>query len=410
MRRRDTIRTMIRHAVAGVMLAGGLLAACTEVDLCYAPHPHRAYLDFRYHWPEEYAGLRPDSMGVVAVRPVNLFRYEYRTTALEEGNTGVMLSPGSERQPLADAAGPTGNDALWARSGEYNFAAFAWDAATLDEETELQDAAGDPTDMGSGLTPLYLSYRHYPVDAPEITGYFGEWRDYNAYSDYISGVGMPVYFARADRVEVPVADSANVHVPVDFHISTLTQAVTFRLHVEKEEGVVVDSLCAEIAGVPATIELTTGLIRARRTYKMLFRPAYGPLASAADSTAATRLECAGTVHVTGIVRSYSEEMVTGPGILQIAVYAHYDYTDEGTGQPRRAVKVFHAGINLYHTLKERELLDYDDTLDGYYQTCRTAEIEILSPLVIDREGVAGSGSAATGLDAWMPGETIEVRL
>lgn len=409
MRRGDTIKTMMRHAAMVMMLVGGLLPACTEVDLCYAPHPHRAYLDFRYHWPEEFDDMRPDSMGVVGVRPINLLRYEYRTTALEEGNTGVMLSPESERQPLTDAAGPTGNDALWARSGEYNFAAFAWDAAMLTEETELLDHAGELTDMGSGLTPLYLSYRHYPVDSPEITDYFGEWRDYNAYSDYISGVGMPVFFAQIHRVEVPVADSANVHVPVDFQVSTLTQAVTFLMHVEKDAGVVVDSLAAEISGVPTTIELTTGLVLAHKTYKMLFHPVYGPMA-AADSVAATRLDCAGTAHVTGIMRSYSEEMRTGPGILQIAVYAHYDYTDEDTGETRRAVRVFHAGINLYHTLKEQQLLDYDDTLDGYHQTCRTAEIEITDPLRVTREGIVESGSTATGLDAWIPGETIEVDL
>ena len=52
------------------------MASCTEVDLCQAEHPHRSFMDFRFHWKEEYQGNRPDSMGVIAVRPVNILRYE----------------------------------------------------------------------------------------------------------------------------------------------------------------------------------------------------------------------------------------------------------------------------------------------------------------------------------------------
>ena len=394
--------------MAGVMLAAGLLSACTEVDLCYAPHPHRAYLDFRYHWPEEYADSHPDSMRVMAMRPVNYLLYEYRTTALERDNTGVLLSPDSERETLKDETGSTGNDALWARSGEYKFSAYAWNEMLLDDG--LADGEDSQIDTIVGQNPIYLSYRHYPVDAPQVTGYYGEWRDYNAYTDYIAGLDMPIFFAQADYVELPVADDGPARVTVDLTPMPLTQQVTFRLHVEKEEGVVVDSLAAEIAGVPATVELTSGLLLADKTYKMLFRPAYGPLATAADSLSATVLDCAGTANLTGIVNSYSDEMVTGPGILQIAVYAHYDYTDDRTGGMRRAAKVFHAGINLYHTLKAHKLLEYDLEHEAYRQTCRTAEIEIVSPLVISREGVVDNGSASTGLDAWMPGETVEVRI
>lgn len=30
------------------------MASCTEVDLCQAEHPHRSFMDFRFHWKEEY--------------------------------------------------------------------------------------------------------------------------------------------------------------------------------------------------------------------------------------------------------------------------------------------------------------------------------------------------------------------
>ena len=65
------------------------MASCTEVDLCQAEHPHRSFMDFRFHWKEEYQGNRPDSMGVIAVRPVNILRYEFRITAEESHNNGI---------------------------------------------------------------------------------------------------------------------------------------------------------------------------------------------------------------------------------------------------------------------------------------------------------------------------------
>lgn len=58
-------------------------------------------MDFRFHWKEEYQGNRPDSMGVIAVRPVNILRYEFRITAEESHNNGI-LAPGNGKTPSAD--------------------------------------------------------------------------------------------------------------------------------------------------------------------------------------------------------------------------------------------------------------------------------------------------------------------
>lgn len=149
------------------------MASCTEVDLCQAEHPHRSFMDFRFHWKEEYQGNRPDSMGVIAVRPVNILRYEFRITAEESHNNGILMQPETERQPSADTLAPAGTHNLWVRSGEYNFATFGWDEGELVDAIDIVDAQGDAATLGSGLTPLYLTYRHYPVDDPKVTG--GVW-------------------------------------------------------------------------------------------------------------------------------------------------------------------------------------------------------------------------------------------
>ena len=330
------------------------MASCTEVDLCQAEHPHRSFMDFRFHWKEEYQGNRPDSMGVIAVRPVNILRYEFRITAEESHNNGILMQPETERQPSADTLAPAGTHNLWVRSGEYNFATFGWDEGELVDAIDIVDAQGDAATLGSGLTPLYLTYRHYPVDDPKVTGAYGEWKDYNAYSDFISSEGVPVFYARVDHVSVPLAKEGTGQVVVDFTPEPLTQDVSFVFHIEKTADVVVDSLTAEISGIPSTMELTTGLI------------------------------------------------------LQIAIYTHYDYEEEGT--QRKAAKVFHAGINLYHTLKERKSLQWDEEENGYRQASRSITVEIGSPLNIDKDGILNGGSTSTGLDQWIPGETFEIEV
>ena len=95
-----------------------------------------------------------------------------------------------------------------------------------------------------------------------------------------------MFYARVDHVSVPLAQEGTGQVVVDFTPEPLTQDVSFVFHIEKTADVVVDSLTAEISGIPSTMELTTGLILAQKTYKLLFRPTYAALPSAADGSVA----------------------------------------------------------------------------------------------------------------------------
>ena len=282
----------LRH---GFMYRSGLMPGGTP-----SPFLH----DFRFHWKEEYQGNRPDSMGVIAVRPVNILRYEFRITAEESHNNGILMQPETERQPSADTLAPAGTHNLWVRSGEYNFATFGWDEGELVDATDIVDTQGDAATLGSGLTPLYLTYRHYPGGRSESGGgRMVNGRITTLNSDFISSEGVPVFYARVDHVSVPLAQEGTGQVVVDFTPEPLTQDVSFVFHIEKTADVVVDSLTAEISGIPSTMELTTGLILAQKTYKLLFRPTYAALPSAADSASAEALRCEASVNIPGIVRT-----------------------------------------------------------------------------------------------------------
>lgn len=232
------------------------------------------------------------------------------------------------------------------RPGEYNFATFAWDNDMLSDVTKLLGATDEQEELGSDFSHLLLSYRPFDVTEPQVKGRYGDWIDYNPYSQYISSFGMPIYYAYANHVNVPVPEEGTGVVRVDFTPEPATQRITFRFDIEKTADLVVDSLVAEISGIPSTIDLTSGVITADKTYKMLFQPEYPELPSYADSLTAGRLECEGDVDVTSIMRGYNDEMITGPGILQVGIYAR-TLTDDG----QKVYKLFRAGINLFHTLE-----------------------------------------------------------
>ncbi len=397
-------------AAAGLAVWMGQLVSCTEVDLCREAHPHHSYLDFRFNWKEEYKDAHGDSMRIIAVRPVNIMRYEFRVTSQEEDNVGVMLSPEEEadecRKLMQTGAiidpGRKGSN-LWVRPGEYNFATFAWDSNMLSDVTELLGATDEQEELGSDFSHLLLSYRPFDVTEPQVKGRYGDWIDYNPYSQYISSFGMKIYYAYANHVNVPVPEEGTGVVRVDFTPEPATQRITFRFDIEKTADLVVDSLVAEISGIPSTIDLTSGVITADKTYKMLFQPEYPELPSYTDSLTAGRLECEGDVDVTGIMRGYNDEMITGPGILQVGIYAR-TLTDDG----QKVYKLFRAGINLFHTLKDLKILEWDEEVQGYRQTCREAVISISSTLKVNKDGVVNEGTGSTGLDEWTDGGDVDL--
>lgn len=382
-------------------LAALLLAACTpEVELCYGDHPHRGELNISFDWGA-YETMRPDSMYVVAVRSVNLLKCGFWVSATPDAAThkveGQMLFPLSDVQLTADrsAAGLPDRHKLWLHAGEYIMLAFNGSNRVFEHslKTFVQNS-------GYGLDSLMLRYKSYDklTDTPEFSKY-ANWIDRNPYSGYVLGEVEPIFKHSFSPLKVPVSERKTPTVACRFKPTPITQKVTLRFDIErKENGVQVDSVHAEMSGIPSEINIQTGAVRGDKTYKVLFSPQSPRFGQTADMAP---LSVEGTFDVTGIVSSRSAGLVTGPGILQVNIY-----TQTVNEKGYTVYRVFKAGMNLYNLLKSNPSLTLDNNTGELKQTVKNLKLVIKAPLQITRETVLEN--AENGLDVWLPAGTIDV--
>ena len=426
-------------------------ACSTEVELCYEPlHPHHTLLDFRFQWDDEYAGTIPDSMRVTAIRWSNIVRYDYQVTSGASDNKGTLLYPADEAVDLTGQK----NIAPMTRNGETGDSEVTDEGNGGNEETDSGNGENTGSDEGNGndeATPgeetpdentpeekvlkyyremaintatgkkqgkvtgengegLYseinLVYKHYPASSPYIKSYAGTWTDYNPYADYILGYFAPIYSDMVDLIEVPLSNSGSPQtVTVNFHPTPVTQRLTFTFDVDKAEGVVIDSMIAEVSGVPARMELNTGYVDADKTYKVLFKPNYdnAGYTTKADSMAAAVIRCTGVVQVIGIIQSYNPEWSTGPGVMHLAIYTH---TEDDEGAQR--TKLHRVCINLYNTLEQAGLMEWDKDKKKYKQAVKEAILPIEAVLEVKKDQAAGGEDTESGIDNWETAGRIDL--
>ena len=366
-----------------------LFIACSpDVQLCYDEHPHRAYIDFYYDWSktadfEERDGtVHPDSMRVIAYRRVNTLKYLMMTTAKESGNTGYIILPGNEVFPIEERENET---CLWLHNGEYEMMTYNGTSDILEEKPR---SFFQTNEMESDS--IIVKYKMYPyVDRTPLLARYIRWVDSNPYSGFIISGNEPLYCAKT-TISVPIVHGG-YRVACHFTPTMKSQKVNVIFTINpKEEGIIIDSLHAEMGGVGAEMVLGTGVVNINHTGKVLFRP------ECAATEEEGALEARGCFYATGIVQSSSTSKIVGPGILQLNVYARITEEQDGKMVTRR--KTFRASINLYHTLTECPSLVYDQTVKGFVQSAPEITLRIEDVLAITREKILSTPSAQ--LDYW----------
>lgn len=439
-----------------VLLLGS--ACSTEVELCSGDHPHHTYVDIEFEWDKDYQGQYPDSMVVLAIRPVNYFETAFRTTSKASDNFGYVLYPESERHPLNDTedSGNTGdtdnsdntggtedtdhtgdagntedttpgteggatqvplrtgehisegttpapsqdNSKIWLRGGEWRMMAYSGDAKSVGVLV--------PDDQQMGIEKfdsLRLAYRTYDKDAPEVKQYVEYWTDKNPYGKYVIGGVLPVYSCLIEAVNIEVDLHKERRTKVVFHPKKITQEITVNFELAKDSGIVVDSIVAELSGIPQSISLGNKKVDHLKTNKVFFKPVYdaaGKMTSA-DSAQTELLVCSGKVDVPGIVKAGSPDNTIGPGILQMVAFLH-ERRKSDNKVVNRAVRSI---INLYEILTATPSLVWDLETKAYYIKSDKLNLNIGQAMKITA-GSQNSGNNGTGVDDWEPDDDVHL--
>lgn len=363
-----------------------LLTACsTEVDLCYDHHPdpddmdnhhpHQARVDFNYNWGSHTPV--PDSMKVLALRPVNQLKYLFKTTSKATGNTGQVLLPTDEAYFVKGAP----NDQFMLRNGSYQITAFNGNNDIVELNTEEYETVHD-----SYMDDIVISY---PVveNLSDFDADYTMMRDRNPYSAYLNNADvMPIYLAYA-KVEVPRTATEAMNIPITLTPNPVTQAVTiiFEMETEPGGGVVIDDVQCIMSGTGRSVQIGSEVVNIEKTYKVPYRPRITRSAGHATAT--------GTIHVPGIVRNETSTATTGPGILQVNVNCHY--TDDHGLVHRPTLGAI---INLYRTLGETPSLVPDED-ERPVQSAHAITLRIGNIMRVTRSRI--ESSVETGLDGWI---------
>jgi hypothetical protein len=186
---------------------------------------------------------------------------------------------------------------------------------------------------------------------------------------------------RIYHLEFPNPRRLTQHIDIEFDIKKVVNATPF----------VVDSVFAEIAGIPYIINLASGSIDITKTKKMMFRTNFNP-----DTETSSLIHCKGTIDVPTIVESSSDDLFMGPGIMQVMIIC--SAVDSQTGETLH--KTFQGSINLYHTLKKAELIKWTEDRKSVFKNKDSARLVIQAEMRIDGENVVENPDDNAGLDVW----------
>ena len=358
-----------------IMLCVVSLFSCVKVDLCAeAEHPHTGNIKIVYHWPED-GNEHPDSMLVLANRIINTRRVGYITG--KETSIGGRYRFGkvyrNEEVNAIDIY------PLIVSAGEYQIFAFNHDIVDTKQNGHglkggpdyrvegLDEYSSEQHFASVGIRDIGISYIGRSLKDPLLNRYNKDWIEaFNDYAKYIATDIKPIYRAinyhdEASQ-EYTVSVRANENKEVNLSPQKVTQDITISFPMYTDEEVTIDSIVAEISGIPRKMMVYTGVIVADTTYKMLF-PIKIDQTNTKKATLKveengkvvkkeyTQTECVGDISVIGLLANQDPKHRTGAGILVLCIYAK---TTNEVGVVK--TKTQYAKINLYNTIREAHLL------------------------------------------------------
>ena len=445
----------MRQLLGMFLLMLTLCLSCTDAELCYQPnHPHRADAKFSFDWGS-YQEI-PDSMLVICNRVVNLWKAaavvnsqtnighfifnaprvpaeETPAPPTEGEETDTPTEGGETDTPTPSTRAATSSpesDRFSLPVGTYKFLTISCDTTELDY-TNVYKFLNDNT--GMVLQDVDVSYKTYGIRDKGYRGFRPGWEDNNNYgARYMQPDVFPLFYDTIAPRDLNLGETMRCR----FTPRALTQNLDVYLTIKKkavENPFTIDSVQAELAGIPISLNLSTGYLDITKTAKLPFRmdryvdgqklevvkDSEGNIVSSGDTHESTEIECHGNIDCTGIVYNADPEALSGPGIMQLAIYLtiekkipiyqrdqNGDLVLDDNGQliiigynTMRSAKMIQGKINLYHTLREADLLEY--LAGGRYVKKKVdhAELRINADVELNADNI--SEESNEGMDSWV---------
>lgn len=380
-----------------------LLSACTKAELCEdAEHPHRAGVRFAFDWAnaddDKYAHQKPDSMLVLAKRIIGTWLTGCRVNSgckneADQGKGWYLLNGPSPQfdeddNPIPVDGIDTPTDLFKVQAGLFKCIAINRDTTEFLYNEINEYAKGDLIGETT-LRDLCVEYKRYNYRSPKLRNVIPGWTDYNIYGDaenYLQPDMAPVYY---DSI-APVTISRGVEHLFTFKPILLTQNIDIRFHIQKKVDVapfLIETVYAEISGIPYRLNLSTDRFDIRNTAKMMFTcnlcNENGQTIS--DTETNEYLLCHGNIDVLSLINAPNTHTLRGPGIMQLMIRI----------KGRKTIRV---KVNLRNAILEANL--YEATEDGEWARRRKEHgvLDIKTNLVIDEEAVLPSDDG--GMEVW----------
>ena len=354
----------LKHIILAIAVPTAF-TACTLVDLCpETEHPHTSYVNAKFDWSGEEAD-KPAEMNIFAARKPNTWRIngkvntetgEITTTELQEGNTETEVP-------------------MRLRGGEYTLMAINnYEDVTIDNlDVFLTDTRADPD-------TLFLRLNDMPrEELPELRGI--DLPDFNPSYRYVRNIGRVYYDLQQD-----IHIDADKDIVLHFAPEPISQTVTIHFNIRTIGNVQIDSLVAEISGIGGRLNIAKAYIDTTKLYRIVFRPTLEQIEPGV-------LRCSSRIQALGIIPSLNSSFTSGPGILQVAIYA-------SAGGRKQ---IFHAGANPREDLINARLTERRDDGLTYLRQTEPVEIFLSEELVIDEKSIVDQGDES--LNYWFDHDT-----
>lgn len=365
--------------MAVVSMLMTVLTSCNpDVELCYGEHPHRANIVFDFE-KSSYLETPPSRLMIFVFRAKN--RLQINGDWVMESSSFV---PSDGVDPLYGS-----DNKLYAPTGDWIVSALSADYLNVN---------GDPKFINTGsLDSMWVVYDHMNyADKRLSSGRFRYWHDRNGYATnngtgYLASMSeRPLLLGNASFTVSEWAQSGDeVRVPLSF--TPISQTVRVNIPISADEGIMVDSVTAEVSGVCDSMKIGNRQVGIDRTYKVLF-----PMEIQMGYPTMAR----GIFYAPGIVSSQSHQFITGPGILSVMVFIHY-IDDNGLKQ----IRTLEASINLFKQLSETPSILMNN-LGQSFQSQPEITLDIPVLMHLTRTKILSVGDA--GLDQWVDQTSIDM--